>query len=468
MKSTARIMSESCTQFLKSTAHRLGFTLTGVCPAVAPTGVSRLAEWLDRGYSGEMHYIAARQDAYSHPRHVLGGVRSILMLGLPYASKIPLPSGEGGDRRSPGEGVISGPSADAEAYPKSKIQNLKSPTGRISRYALGPDYHDVIHDKLKQLIATLQEIAPNATARGIVDTAPLLEREFAQLAGLGWIGKHTLLIHRQRPYSVPGSSLGPHYPEAPASSAPSSSGSYFFLAALLTDQELQPDDPFTADHCGTCRACLDACPTQAFPQPYVLDATRCISYLTIELKSPIPRDLRPGMGDWLFGCDVCQDVCPWNRDSNRIPQIPIRFSVPGSPLGPHNPQAPASSDPYIDLLSLFSLDDAAFRLRFRDTPLWRPRRRGILRNAAIVLGNTLARSAGDENTLARSASEGNAVSTAAIAALSRGLNDVEPLIRGACAWALGQIGGEEARQALAKRQSIESDATVREEIDAAL
>ena len=336
------------TSQLKAQAHALGFALTGACRAVTPTGVSRLHEWLDRGYAGQMAYLAGRKEAYEHPRYVLKDVRSVLMLGLPYRTVEPQPP-------QPGQ-------------------------GRISRYAWGAgDYHDVIHDKLKQLLAVLRELVPGTKARGVVDSAPLLEREFAQLAGLGWVGKHTLLIHK------------------PA-------GSYFFLAALLTDQELAYDEPFTADHCGTCRACLDACPTQAFPQPYVLDATRCISYLTIELREAIPAELRPGMGDWLFGCDVCQDVCPWN---SHPPESREPSFLPSNDANP------------IDLIALFDLDDEAFRRRFRDTPLWRARRRGILRNAAIVLGNQRA--------------------VAAVPALTRGLNDPEPLIRDACAWALQQI-----------------------------
>jgi epoxyqueuosine reductase len=341
---------------LKLQANDLGFTLTGVCPAVSPTGVTRLAEWLDRGYAGQMDYIAARQDAYEHPRHVLDGVRSVVMLGLPYRTVDSVPP-------KPGE-------------------------GRISRYAWGDgDYHDAIHDRLKDLTCWLKRQVPGVKARGVVDTAPLLEREFAQLAGLGWIGKHTLLINR------------------PA-------GSYFFLAALLTDLELIPDEPFTADHCGTCRACLDACPTQAFPQPYLLDATRCISYLTIELRDSVPEELRQGIGDWLFGCDVCQDVCPWNQSAER------RVSADAMPEF----QPAADANP-IDLIGLFGLDDEAFRRRFRHTPLWRAKRRGILRNAAIVLGNQRA--------------------TDATAVLNRGLADPDPLVRDACRWALTQISGNE-------------------------
>jgi epoxyqueuosine reductase len=401
------------TSQLKAQARALGFTLAGVCAAVTPTGASRLGEWLERGYAGQMDYIAARQHAYDHPRHVLEGVRSVLMLGLPYRTVEPQPT-------QPGQ-------------------------GRVSRYAWGDgDYHDVIHDRLRKLIDWLKERVPAAQARGVVDTAPLLEREFAQLAGLGWIGKHTLLINK------------------PA-------GSYFFLAALLTDQELASDEPFTADHCGTCRACLDACPTQAFPQPYVLDATRCISYLTIELRESIPADLRPGIGDWLFGCDVCQDVCPWNQASERKQSrfltpsgtgsgedadvaigLPVDGTIPVA-SGPSRREGPTNhpelhggqaaerhggrslQDPVesafipaddanpVDLLDLFDLDDEAFRRRFRHTPLWRAKRRGILRNAAIVLGNQKA--------------------VAAAPALRRGLQDSEPIVREACAWALARIEG---------------------------
>ena len=369
------------TDELRRQAHELGFALVGFCPAVAPAGVSRLNEWLARGYAGEMDYLAERQSAYDHPRHVLDCVRSIVMLGLPYRTVEPAAP-------QPGE-------------------------GRISRYAFGStDYHDVIHGKLKRLIAALEELAPGAAARGVVDTAPLLEREFAQFAGLGWIGKHTLLINK------------------PA-------GSYFFLAALLTDQVLSYDEPFAADHCGTCRACLDACPTNAFPQPYVLYATRCISYLTIELHGPVPEELRPGIGEWLFGCDICQDVCPWNqRHEGRTVQ---RGEAAFEPAADANP---------VDLTGLFELDDEGFRRRFRHTPLWRAKRRGILRNATIVLGNQRA--------------------VDATAALIRGLNDAEPLVRGAAAWALGQTGGRSAQRALQQRMACEHDAAVQTEIASAI
>jgi epoxyqueuosine reductase len=252
--------------------------------------------------------------------------------------------------------------------------------GRVSRYAWGAsDYHDLIHERLGDLTQYVREHCPAVNVRGVVDTAPLMERELAQLAGLGWVGKNTLLLNKQL-------------------------GSYFFLAALLLDIVLEYDMPFAADHCGTCRACLDACPTDAFPQPYLLDASRCISYLTIELRGQIPLELRAGMGDWIFGCDICQDVCPWNSKS------PESSEPAFAPLESTNP---------LDLIALFDLDDAAFRTRFRRTALWRPKRRGLLRNAAIVLGNQRCE--------------------AAMPALTRGLSDDEPLIREACAWAIGQI-----------------------------
>lgn len=363
---------------LKSLAAELGFRLFGVSPAVSIDGaLPRFDAWLEAGYVGEMHYLSERREAYDHPRHVLEGVRSVLMLAMPYSAE---PHGQ-----------------------------LKPGQGRVSRYAWGTtDYHHLIRDRLHTLADHLRDWVPEAITRGVVDTAPLLEREFAQLAGLGWIGKNTLLLNKEI-------------------------GSYFFLAALLTDLELQYDPPHQTDHCGTCTACLDACPTEAFVKPYVLDARRCISYLTIELQDHIPHELRAGMGEWVFGCDVCQDVCPWNREA---PSTRERDFLPTKELKP------------LDLAALFDLDEAGFRQLFRQTPLWRSHRRGLLRNTAIVLGNQ-----GEES---------------AIPILCRGLQDVEPLVRAACAWALGQIGGENAQAQLASLGRQESDSHVRREIEAAL
>lgn len=335
---------ESLTEALKTAASDLGFGLVGACPAVTPAGISRFYDWLAAGYAGEMSYLSERTDAYGDPGRVLDGVQSVLMLGLAYRTVEPSEAG-------PGE-------------------------GRISRYAWGVDYHDVIHAKLRALADLHRRWTPGASVRGVVDTAPLLEREFAQMAGLGWIGKNTLLLHRRL-------------------------GSWFFLAALLTTEVLDYDEPHVAEHCGTCRACLDACPTGALVAPYVLDARRCISYLTIELRRDIPLELRESVGDWLFGCDACQDVCPWNSHSKTEGQADF------APNSWSNPAA---------LAELFTLDEAAFRQRFRRTPLWRAKRRGLLRNAAIVLGNR--------------------PHEPALPALIRGLADDEPLVRAACEWAL--------------------------------
>jgi epoxyqueuosine reductase len=340
------------TSDLKEAAGCLGFPLVGVCAAVAPgDAIDRLRHWLAAGYAGQMTYIPERLPAYADPNRVLDGARSVVMLAYPYRTAEP-----------------NSPRPDQ---------------GRVARYAWGDgDYHDVLHDKLKQLAAWLQERAPEAKVRGVVDSAPIMEREFAQLAGLGWLGKNTLLLNRTW-------------------------GSYFFLAALLTDLELAYDEPFAADHCGTCRACLDACPTDAFPAPYVLDATRCISYLTIELREAIPEPLRPGMGDWVFGCDICQEVCPWNRRTPEAPESARQAFAPGVDANP------------LALLPLFNLTEEQFRERFRRTPLWRAKRRGILRNAAIALGNQRCREA--------------------LPLLQRAAECEEPLVSEACQWAIKQI-----------------------------
>ncbi|HEX4415633.1 MAG TPA: tRNA epoxyqueuosine(34) reductase QueG, partial [Lacipirellulaceae bacterium] len=365
------------TSALKKKATELGFSLCGVCPAISPPGAARLDEWLSAGFAGEMKYLHDRREAYDDPDRVLHGVRSIVMLAMNYRTADPVAPGLG--------------------------------QGRVSRYAWSDiDYHDLIRPRLNILADFLSQRIPIAKSRGIIDTAPLLERDFAVLAGLGWVGKNTLLLNKHH-------------------------GSWFFLAALLTDAVLDYDSLYETDHCGTCRACLDACPTAAFPQPYVLDASRCISYLTIELRSAIPHELRSGMEDWVFGCDVCQEVCPWNSRSPHSDEPRCEPRADSNPL---------------DLIALFKLDDAAFRARFRNTPLWRPRRRGLLRNAAIVLGNH--------------------PTATAVPALACGLNDDESLIRGACAWALGRYSEPAAFCALELRLTVETDASVRREIEHAI
>ncbi|WP_146446488.1 tRNA epoxyqueuosine(34) reductase QueG [Botrimarina colliarenosi] len=369
------------TRRLKTLAAEIGFSMAGVTPAVTPPGIARFDDWLAAGYAGDMRYLADRRDDYEHPARLLDGARSVVVLALDYRTKEPAPP-------APGQ-------------------------GRVSRYAWGDrDYHDVIRPRLHRLADALREWRPGAVTRGLVDTAPFLERDFAVLAGLGWVGKNTLVLNRDR-------------------------GSYFFLAVLLTDATLAYDEPAGVDHCGTCTACLDACPTDAFAAPGVLDATRCISYLNIEQRGMPAADLREGIGSWLLGCDVCQDVCPWNHHAAKQ-----SGSAAGSDFAPREGMNP------IELAPLFELSDEAFRERFRKTPLWRPKRRGLLRNAALVLGAT--RAAGAEE------------------ALARGMIDEEPLVREASAWALGQIASVAAIKLLTARRETENDPLVQAEIETAL
>jgi epoxyqueuosine reductase len=359
--------SGSIADRLKSQARELGFALVGIAPATEADGFARYQEWLDRGFAGEMDYLHRQGPPRRHPESVLEGARSVVMLGLEYFGM-----------RNAECGIESHWQVTTSSIPNSEIR-IPHFEGRVAAYAAGPDYHRFIWERLNALAEWLMTEAPGCAAHGVTDTAPLLERDFARRAGLGWVGKNTMLIHPER-------------------------GSFFFLAALLTDLELPADEPFAGSHCGTCTACLDACPTQAFPEPHVLDATRCISYLTIELRSPIPEDLRELMGEWLFGCDVCQDVCPWNRKPS---PGPIAF-----------PRDPALE--WLDPMELLAMDAEEFRARFKKTSLWRTRRAGLLRNAAVVLGNT-----GDER---------------ALPALERALADKEEVVREAAAWAIGRIG----------------------------
>jgi epoxyqueuosine reductase len=366
---------ESLTSALKEEAARLGFDLAGAVAAATPPRIERFERWLADGFAGEMHYLADRAAARRHPRHVLEGVRGILMLAVNYRTDEPAAAG-------PGQAVIS-------------------------RYAWATDYHDLIRQRLHRLADHHRRLVPDARVRGVVDTAPLLERDFAELAGLGWIGKNTSLISERF-------------------------GSWMFLAALLSSEELAYDEPQPHDGCGSCRACLDACPTGALVEPYRCDARRCVSYLTVELHGPIPHGLREGVGNRLFGCDACQQVCPWND------QTPVTVESGLRPEPGMNP---------VDLAGLMSLDEAAFRARFHHTPLWRPKLPGILRNAAVVLGNC--------------------PHPPALPALAESLDHQEPQVRAACAAALRHYPASATGETIQNRLAVETDPVVRRELDAA-
>lgn len=369
---------------VKAAGVRLGFDLVGIAPAIAPTGLSRLHGWLERGYAADMHYIERRREAYGHPSGVLEGVRSVVMVALNYKP----------------------PADNCQAAEEDSSTGVPA---RVAAYARGTaDYHDLLRVRLRELGAVLHALQPGCHTRGVVDTAPLLERDFARLAGIGWFGKNTMLIHKRL-------------------------GSFFFLAGLLTDLELEPDEPHHTSHCGTCTRCLDVCPTDAFPEPGVLDARRCISYLTIERKGSIPEALRTGIGDWLFGCDLCQDVCPWNRKAPATSEpdlLPIRERSPA------------------DALRLLQTPDADLQPQVRGTPLSRPGLAGLKRNAALVLGNS-----GDAR---------------AVPVLRDGLSHPDPVVRGACVWALKQLQAEGLQTLLQSVLEMETDPDVLAEIREAL
>jgi len=306
----------------KALALALGFDLAGIAPAEPAPASQHLPDWLARGYAGEMAWLGRRVEERMDPRRLLPGARSLLLVGLVY---------------DPGAATAAAPG-----------------TGVIARYAGGDDYHEVLRERLEALRAGLEALATRPIAtRVYVDTGPVLERPHAARAGLGWVGKNTLLIH-------------------PAL------GSYLFLGVLLTDLVLAPDAP-EPDHCGSCRACLEACPTGAFPEPYVLDAGRCLSYTTIELRGAIAESLREAQGSRVFGCDVCQEVCPWNRRERR--------RLPPDPHGLRARLAPREAWRAPALAWILGLGEEAWRAATRNTALRRAKRRGLLRNALVAAGN---------------------------------------------------------------------------------
>ena len=370
---------------LQQEAHRLGFSRLGITSAEPPPRQDRFAQWLDQGFAGVMeNWLRRHLPLRSSPESLLPGTQSVIMLATDYEAKT-VASREGLNH------------------------------GKIARYAVGRDYHDVLRSRLNHLGRWLEHAIPGCKTRGVVDSAPLAEREFAARAGLGWFGKNTMLIDK-------------------------GAGSYFFLSGLLATVALPTHQPVEVDHCGTCTACLDICPTDALPKPRVLDATRCISALTIEDRGPVESSLRSHFGNLIFGCDLCQEVCPWNRHA------------PGT----EDPQLQAIENEELpSLIELLRLDQAAFRKKFHDSPILRAKRVGLLRSAAIALGNHPSAS-GDV--------------PAGLTSLCGVLQDEEPVIRGAAAWALGQWHHRMPEiaptiiDALKTRLAKEHDETVRQEI----
>ncbi len=379
---------EALRERIRAAGRELGFDQVGFAPAHRPTHADFYLEWLERGWQGEMGWLA-REDAVRRrvsPEEALPGCRTLVMTSLRYAGA---------------EGAGPPPGADD---PLRAV---------VARYAVGREYHDVFEERLGKLADVIQGAAPGSRVLPYVDYGPVLERDHAQRAGLGWIGKNTVLIHPRL-------------------------GSYLLLGELLTDLELPPDPPFTADRCGTCTRCIEACPTDAIRGPRELDARRCISYLTIELRGPIPRELRPLIGNRVFGCDICQEVCPWNGSGRAGSSEGL--PVPGAPVPPDDMVAWAQE--------LLALDDVAFPERYRESALYRAQREGLLRNLCVGLGNSGR--------------------PEAVEVLRRALEDRSPLVRGHAAWALGRLGTERAAEALRARHRFEPDPDARDELRAAL
>ncbi len=368
-------------RILEERARAMGFNLVGVTRAEPlEEGGERLREWQEAGMAADMGYMQRPVALLSDPRKLQKSARSVVSLGVSYYP--------GEHPENPGGG------------------------GRVARYAWGRDYHEVIKGRLFRLREELEkELGVRIKARGFTDAVPLLERSAAQHAGLGFFGRNACLINND-------------------------TGSYFFIADLIVDLELEPDEHGTGT-CGRCTRCMDKCPTGAIRAPGVVDARLCISYLTIENRAGIPRELRPKVGDWAFGCDVCQEVCPYNKrkaTKSRWPEF-------GEEAG---------AGPYLSIVEVLDIrDEEKFERRFSGTPLTRPGRAGMLRNCCVAAGNLGLREA--------------------VPALARCLlEDSSALVRGHAAWALGEIGGEEAAAVLWKADEDEVDEWCREEIRLAL
>ena len=361
------------TQRIKEKALELGFERVGIAP-VEDVPDEKLLSWLERDYHGEMQYMAGGVEKRLDPSLILKGVKTVLSVALNYYHPYPLPY------HDPASGVVS-------------------------RYAAGDDYHEVLWPKLKTLLDQIEELCPGAEGRIYVDTGPVMDKHWAARSGIGWIGKNANLIAGKK------------------------LGSWFFIGEILLNQELDPDDP-GRDHCGSCRRCLDECPTDAIVEPYVVDSRLCISYLTIEVKEDIPEERRRGNRNLIFGCDICQDVCPWNRrvEESREPAFAPREAL-RHPL----------------LKELAGLTENDFRSLFRKSPVKRAKWRGLMRNTAVAMGNSRSQEFVPE--------------------LTRLLHSPDPMVRRHAAWGLKEIAGDQARKALIECLGIETDGPTRQALE---
>lgn len=367
-------------QWIRKQAEKMGFDLVGIVPADPPKLIDRYREWLNLGYAGEMEYLHRHFPLKQDPKNLLPEVKSVISLGLNYYTVEP----------------------DA-------VRKLDPTRGQISRYAWGEDYHDVIRKRLKRLVKKIEKRLKRETkSRVFVDSGPILERDYAQTAGLGWIGKNTNLINWQK-------------------------GSWYFLAEILISLDLGVDVLPARGSCGSCTLCIEACPTDAIVAPNQVDARSCISYLTVELKEAIPMDLRPGLGNLIFGCDICQEVCPWNTKSQ--PTSVKEFQPRKGNLLPK-------------LADLIGITQNEFSQKFKGSPIKRTKRRGLLRNVVVAMGNSKDPSM--------------------VEPLQSAILDVEPLVRQHAAWALGQIATPLAETILKKKLQNEENIEVIIEIESAL
>lgn len=334
-------------QFIKTRAYSLGFGLVGITKLGEAESAPLFEEWLERGYAGDMDYLRRGAEKRRDTRAPFRPATSAIVVGLDYGGR--------------------------------------EPPGPVARYARGDDYHGLMTERLDELHRLIeQEIGRDVNGKAYVDTGPILERDLARKAGLGWFGKNANLINP-------------------------SAGSFFFIGSLVLDLQLEPDAPFEFDRCGTCRACIDACPTKAIVDERVIDATKCIAYLTIELKTSIPEPLRPQVGSLVYGCDICQEVCPWN--------VSFASGLREPALAPRN--FLAGKDARELALALLAMSDASFRETFRGSPMKRAKLAGLKRNAAVVLGNI-----GDPEDAT---------------ALAHALEEADPMVREHASWALERL-----------------------------